>query len=127
LTVTTPYGSSSRSVAVQPAAPEIFLVSATLGAILNQDQTLNSPANPATRGQAIVIYATGLAPSLSAPVTVIVNGTSLKPFYAGPAPGFAGLDQVNVIVPPNTPPGLAIPVSIQQQGAASNTVSVAIQ
>ena len=47
---------------VAPSAPGIFTVDASgvgPGAILNQDSTVNSPSNPANRGSAVALFATG--------------------------------------------------------------------
>jgi uncharacterized protein (TIGR03437 family) len=63
----------------------------------------------------------------SAPVTVLLNGTELSPLFAGLAPGFVGLYQVNVTVPAATPPGLGIPLTLKVGGQTSNSVLVALQ
>jgi uncharacterized protein (TIGR03437 family) len=46
--------------------------------------------------------------------------------FSGLAPGFVGLYQVNVRVPPNTPSG-PIDVLIHMGGQTSNTVKMAVQ
>jgi uncharacterized protein (TIGR03437 family) len=133
--VSSPFGSASQSVTIQAVAPEIFQLTGGGGAILNQNGSLNTPATPASRGSTIVIYCTGLgavAPqgSLSVattPASAVLNGTQLPVAYAGLAPGFVGLYQVNLAIPVATPPGTAIPLSIQQGGIAGNSVKVAIQ
>jgi uncharacterized protein (TIGR03437 family) len=105
---------------VIPATPGIF-------SILNQDNSLNSPSNPAARGSTIQIYATGMGatspPSVTGeisagdrnqpilPVSAAIGGVSAAVTYAGPAPGaVAGLFQVNVTVPQNLSAGAALPV-----------------
>jgi len=45
----------------------------------------------------------------NAPVTVVLNGTELPSSFAGLAPGFVGLYQVNVTIPANTPPDWGFP------------------
>jgi len=47
--------------------------------------------------------------------------------FAGLAPGFIGLYQVNVVIPSNTPPGLGIPLTLKQGGVLSNSVGISIQ
>ncbi len=86
------------------------------GAILNQDGSVNSPANPAAQGSIVTLYATGLGqtdppgvdgavyagklPRLRAPVTVRFAGLAGEVLYAGPAPGMvAGVMQINVRLP----------------------------
>ena len=99
------YGSAQQAVTVSAVAPGIFLVgNPPLGAIENQNCSLIGPSNPLPRGQSLVIYATGLGAvtqsgqlfNTSAPVTVLLNGTELPTSYAGLAPGYIGLYQVNV-------------------------------
>jgi minor extracellular serine protease Vpr len=47
--------------------------------------------------------------------------------FSGLAPGLLGVYQVNILIPPNAPAGDAVPVALSIGGAASNTVSIAIQ
>ncbi len=82
----------------------------------NPDGTTNGLLNPAAKGGFIVVYASGLgavSPPLAAgalpPVTPLSNvtgtvaayigGVSAPVLYAGTAPGFPGLYQVNLTVP----------------------------
>jgi uncharacterized protein (TIGR03437 family) len=82
---------------------------------VNQDGSLNSSAHPAPAGSIVTLYATGLgqtspagvdgqAPSniasqYGSAVQVTINGIAGDVLYAGIAPGFAGLSQINVRVP----------------------------
>lgn len=131
LQVRSAFGSAQQSVAVAAVAPAIFQIG-TLGAVTNQDNTLNTPLNPLVRGQALVVYCTGLGAvdptgTAAVPITVVLNGQELRPFYAGTTPGVPGLYQVNVIVPTATPPSLATTLALKQGGALSNVVNVAIE
>ena len=130
------YGSSQQAVTVSAVAPGIFLIgNPPLGAITNQNFNLVGPSNPLPRGQSLVIFATGLGAvtqsgqyfRTSAPVTVVLNGTELPASFAGLAPGFIGLYQVNVTIPAGTPPGLGIPLTLKVGGQQSNSVLVALQ
>jgi uncharacterized protein (TIGR03437 family) len=114
-------------------------------AILNQDSSANSAGNPAARGAVIQIYATGLgateppvqsgypapgAEPLARVATlpeVRIGGHAAALHFAGLAPGFVGLYQVNVEVPTAVEPGSAVPLVILQNGVSSNTVTVAIR
>ena len=135
--VVTAYGSMQQTVTVSSVAPGIFLVgSPATGAVENsQDNSLNASANPLNRGGALVIYATGLGAvtkqgSLSltaATVTAILNGVEMPVSYAGLAPGYTGLYQVNLIVPTQTAPGLGLSLVLKQSGQLSNTVFVSLQ
>jgi uncharacterized protein (TIGR03437 family) len=61
------------------------------------------------------------------PVTVTVGGVSAAVPFAGLAPGFVGLYQVNATVPTGVAPGASVPVVLSVAGAASVPVTVAIQ
>lgn len=101
--------------------PGIFVVNGQ-GAILNQDETVNSPANPAKLGSIVSIYATGTGP-LSTPladgavtpipppydvlqlgVQVTFDSVAGEVLWAGSAPGLiAGVTQINVQLPADLP------------------------
>ena len=107
LQVTTPNGSATTGIHVVPVAPSIIAVIA--------QNSLCSASNPATQGGNVTVYITGLgapispaitgqaappaANAMAAAVQVWLDNTSLQPMYAGLAPGFAGLSQVNFAVP----------------------------
>jgi uncharacterized protein (TIGR03437 family) len=67
--------------------------------ILNQDEQVNGQEHPAQAGSILQIYATGL--STSGTITARVNGNVVDPAYSGPAPGIAGVQQVNIQLPDN--------------------------
>ena len=132
---------------VASTAPGIFtLVSGTPGpgAVLNQDFSPNSAQNPAKAGSVILIYATGLGATIPPAVAgqpagisplsvtaqtpvVTIGGVAATVQFAGLAPNFVGLYQINAQIPAGTAPGNAVPVQIQIGGAISNTVTVAVQ
>lgn len=106
--VVTANGVSSApfKVPLSSAAPAIF----TPG-VLNQDSTVNSPANPAALGSVVQIFLTGMPDSGATATVTIQNRGGLVPLYAGAAPGLMGLEQVNVAVPADllgTPSNLTI-------------------
>jgi uncharacterized protein (TIGR03437 family) len=116
------------SVPVAAAAPGIFTLDSTgagPAAVLNEDNSVNGPSQPAARGSAIQIFATGIpvagavtgsitpaaAPDSAEAVSVGIGGATARILYAGPAPGeVAGVIQVNAIVPDIAPTGPAIPI-----------------
>lgn len=133
---------------VAPAAPGVFTVGSTgqgQGVILNQDFSLNSPSNPASRNSIVSIYADGMGqtnpPGIDgaimgtalstavAPVSASINGVDAEVLYAGTAPGIvAGVFQVNVRVPQAAAPGSAVPLVLSAGGASSQAgVTLAIQ
>ena len=56
-----------------------------------------------------------------------IGGADAHVEFAGLTPGFAGLFQVNVVVPQGAATGNAVPVSISVAGQTSNVVTMAIQ
>jgi uncharacterized protein (TIGR03437 family) len=111
-------------------------------AVLNQDNSINGPANPAARGTEIQIFATGdgitSPPGITGGITkgagnppllsvkVLIGGIEAPVEYAGAAPGeAAGVLQVNVLVPFNAPVGSAVPIALTI-GDAMSTPGVTI-
>jgi uncharacterized protein (TIGR03437 family) len=93
--VVTVDGAISAPVTVQiaPFEPGIFA-----GALLNQDSTVNGMGNPAAAGSVIYFYATGL--SGSGTITARIGSMELTDlYYAGPAPGYPGVQQINLVLP----------------------------
>jgi uncharacterized protein (TIGR03437 family) len=139
--------SSLVNVPVTSASAGIFqLPGSTQGVILNQDNTVNSPSNPAARGSVVQVYATGqgavqpplttgqLAPALGPlsnaqqAVTATIGGQTADVRFAGMAPNFVGLLQVNVAVPLGAPQGSSVPIMLNIGGALSQpNVTLAIQ
>jgi len=61
------------------------------------------------------------------PVTVTIGAQPARVTFAGLAPGFAGVYQVNAEVPAGISPGDAVAVVIIQGGSASNTATIAVR
>jgi len=132
---------------VTPSAPAVFTLSgggAGQGAILNQDSTVNSPANPAQRGSIVALFATGagqtnppgtdgliataVLPQPRLPVSIEIAGANADVLYAGAAPGMiAGVLQVNCRIPDGVPNGASIPLVLKVGAAASPPVMVAVR
>ena len=114
---------------VAGAVPGIFAVSGGTGqaVAINQDGTVNSASNPAARESVVVLYATGQGQDLSA-VSLTIGGYSAALPYAGPAPGFPGLMQINAQVPGGfLPPGI-LPVVLSIGSANSQDgVTIAVK
>lgn len=107
---------------VLPSMPGLFTADSSgfgQGAILNQNNSFNSAANPASPGDVVVLYGSGAGqtnpagvdgqvaalplPVFTQPVRVFIDGQEAELLYAGPAPGLVeGIFQVNARVPPNT-------------------------
>ena len=100
----------AQSIAsIVAAVPATFTIAHGTGqaAAINQDGTLNSRDTPASRGSIVTLYATGEGvrhpgESLASPVlpvSLTIGGKRAEILYAGAAPGFAGLMQINARVP----------------------------
>ncbi|MBI1358078.1 MAG: hypothetical protein GC160_27405 [Acidobacteria bacterium] len=107
---------------------------------------LNQFTRPARPGQTIILWATGLNNADGArKVRVALTGRSgqpsvsrwfdttgfafleLTPFYAGPAPGLPGVDQVNVTLPTEgLPEGCFVDVSLSVDNAGLGSTTIAI-
>jgi len=126
------------------------------GAILNgADNTVTAPSgtfhgsHPAKPGDVIVIYAAGLGPVTPTLPSGLGSGANGTPYpqlvslpqiligqqpipaanlqFAGLAPSYVGLYQLNVQLPANVPTGNAVPVEIiTAEGQTSNTVTIAV-
>ncbi len=107
-------------IPVRTARPAIFTANASgtgAGAILNQDSSVNTAANPANAQSIVSIYATGLGQTnpasvdgqismgqstFATPLTATINGQTAEVLYAGGAPGLIpGLAQINLRLPAN--------------------------
>jgi uncharacterized protein (TIGR03437 family) len=157
-TIQVQYGTESASLELPQyeVEPAIFSVNGQ-GAIVNQDGTVNTPANPARLGSIVSIYATGtgyltdmarttLNPIPDGQVTPIpppyyvtqiygpqvtfagVPGTTL---FSGSAPGLiVGVTQINVQLPAVLPSGTAlgaVPVILDLAGTPSPPVLISVK
>jgi uncharacterized protein (TIGR03437 family) len=144
-------GRSSNVVTlpVRASAPALFLKSGDAGEVvaINQDGSINSPARPARPGEVVILYATGegvtnppapdggLAPvteplqrPVARPISVRFGSSFGDVLFAGSAPGFAGLLQLNVRIGPESPIGDAVSVQLAIGGELSQdgaTISIA--
>ncbi len=133
--VTAPTGTAQQDILLTATAPAIFTLSGSQGAILNRDNTINSPRNPAKRGDFVVVFGTGLGAVVAdgalmrtqVSARASLGGVSVPILFSGLAPGFTGLYQINVSLPSSLAPGLTLPLTIQQGNSTSNTVQVAVQ
>jgi uncharacterized protein (TIGR03437 family) len=129
--------------------PGVFSINGQ-GAIVNQDGTVNTPANPAVLGSYVSLYGTGLG-QLTTPVidgglapipppydpttlvaaNVIFAGVSQGSSWLGAAPGLVeGVTQINVKLPATLPGGTnlaAVPVIVNAVGLDSPPVSISVK
>jgi uncharacterized protein (TIGR03437 family) len=143
---------AASSVSMSAASPgilqEVYTGQLRQAAVLNQDNTPNSPSNPATRGSVIQIFATGAGfvpgappdgtppqspvPTPAPPPNVIVGaclvddtactmetGEHIK--YSGLS-AYPGVWQLNVQIPMNTAPGSQVPLLVGIDNIFSTSV-----
>jgi uncharacterized protein (TIGR03437 family) len=137
-----------ETIIVGASQPGIFTVNQQgtgQGAILDKDGKLVDASAPAKAGDIVQVFCTGLGPTnpavasgqagpksepLARAVAAVEARIGDKPavvHFAGLAPGFVGLYQVNVQVPDGLAPGPAVSLVLTQNGVASNTVTLALQ
>jgi uncharacterized protein (TIGR03437 family) len=125
-------------------APALFSTSTGFAIATHLNGSLLTDASPGQPGEYVVVYATGLgatnpdptpgeAPSTAAAIdsstslNVSLNGAALPPnlvLYAGVTPGYAGLYQLNIQLPPRVPADAVIQVSVGTQSSGSLKLAV---
>ena len=132
-------GSHTINVLVEPAAPSVFTqdssgigAAAALRAVNN---VLVTADNPLHVGEYVELFLTGLG--VTAPLngldyanqrpTVMISGQDCRVTYAGRAPGYPGLDQINCVVPSGLSSDDLAPLTVTSGIRSSNTVTVAVR
>jgi adhesin/invasin len=135
--------SSSLTSSVTSLQPGLYVYENLRAKALNQDLTLHTPQTPIPAGSYVILYLTGMgsttppvadgqpAPAnplaiLNGRVQVTVGGLPANVSFAGLAPGFAGLVQVNAQIPAGFAPGDE-PVFVSINGVASNTGLITVK
>jgi uncharacterized protein (TIGR03437 family) len=143
-------GGTRALLASQPHAsmlmavdPGLFVTGGRRAAALNGDLSAHTAATPLPAGSHVILFITGegpvtppvpdgtAAPSsplslIDAQVTVTIGGQPAAADYKGLAPGFAGLAQLNVIVPVGLQPGDQ-PVLVSINGVPSNVGVITVK
>jgi uncharacterized protein (TIGR03437 family) len=142
--------SVGQDVLFSPTDPAVFSADASgLGQgdvfqVVGSSFVLVNPANPAQAGDTVTLYAAGLgavtvATAAGSPpptgqlvyasgsVTATIGGVPATVSFAGLAPGFAGVYQVNVVVPTGVAPGNSVPLVLTISGNQSPAVTMAIR
>jgi uncharacterized protein (TIGR03437 family) len=144
--------SVQQSATIAPFAPGIFtlnMLGSGQGAVevaptAQIAGAAGAGSGPVSRGAYIAIFCTGLGAVTNQPATgaaaassplsitttlpvVTVGGVAAQVTYSGLAPGFAGLYQVNAIVPASVAPGGSVNLFLSIGGVQSNTVTIAVQ
>jgi uncharacterized protein (TIGR03437 family) len=144
--ITTP-----QPVVIAQARPGVFTIDQSgqgqghiYRALTDGSQRLASASDPAGAGDIVVIYCNGLGstnPSVAAgaaapasplavtanPVSVTVGGQPVTILFAGLAPGFTGLYQINAQLPAGISPGADVPMVITVAGQSSVPVTMGVR
>jgi uncharacterized protein (TIGR03437 family) len=120
-----------------PAAPGLFQLNATNAVATQVNGSVLTPSSPAKPGDIVVLYATGLGETTppavygqlptaaarlvaGANLSILLDGVAVASgniLYAGVAPGYAGLYQINLTLPKST--GANPEIRLQLDGASS--------
>ena len=134
--------SNAVTVNVLGAAPGLFSSSSGQAIVQNSDYTLNGPSNPAKAGSTIMAYLSGsgtvspavadgaAAPSntlvyLNSASSATIGSSTAQVSFAGLAPGFVGLVQMNIVVPSDLPTG-NYPLTVTIGGETSNPATISL-
>jgi uncharacterized protein (TIGR03437 family) len=136
-------GSNAVTMNVRAATPGVFTNTSGVGpgAIFNQDNSPNSPVNPASRGSVVTVYTTGVGQTDPAgidgllvdmasprlPVSATIGGVTAAISSAAAIPGqIPGSIQIKLTVPPISPSGAAVPLQVTIGGGTAAPVSLAV-
>ncbi len=141
--------SPGQNATMAEYGPGIFTYARTAAAldpiiVHGVDNTLVTPASPATANEILVIYATGVgsfdhppatgAPAAVSPLamslvtpTVTVGSGSASVLFAGLTPGFVGLVQINIQLPSPLPSGSSLPLVLAFGSSKAPAVNLSVQ
>ena len=130
LTVQNAAGSHSVNLLVEAAVPAIFTQDASgrgpAAALNARDSSLITASNPLHASDYVELFTTGLGTTGQQP-TVTISGKDCPVSFAGRAPGFVGLDQINCQIPSGLSADPSAPVAISAGGRTSNVATLALQ
>ncbi len=138
LTVSNGSGKRTVNVFVEAAMPAIFTLDGSgtgpAAAINASNDGVVSSTNPLHAGDYVELYATGLGATTTQggldyanqQPTVTIGGSDCPVSYAGRAPGYLGLDQINCVVPSGLGANTAAPVVVTSGIRSSNVATLAV-
>ena len=148
ITITTPSVAVSSPVVLNPVAPGLFTADESGTGVAAAYLVTNGPngqqlmliadcvaghctpvpLDVSSGETALELWGTGIQNRASlSDVVVMVGNQTLAAAYAGPAPGFIGEDQVNVLLPATLAGSGTANITISISGSVSNVVTAAFQ
>jgi uncharacterized protein (TIGR03437 family) len=136
LSVRTSTGAHKINILMEPAVPAIFTQANTGSGPAAAAQALTgvtiTTQSKARAGDAISLYLTGLGATetrdglqwAKLQPKVFVGNLEAQILYAGRAPGFAGLDQINFVVPAAVVSGDNTPLRVESNRRVSNIATL---
>jgi uncharacterized protein (TIGR03437 family) len=147
IAISAPSGSQTGTVQVAAVAPGMFSANQTGKDVAAADIVTNTGGGSQTVGEvadcrpgtcvgipldvssgqaALVLYGTGVGSVALSSVSVQIGSQTLPASYAGPAPTYVGLDQVNVMLPASLAGSGTVNVTVLVAGTPSNVLTVNI-
>jgi uncharacterized protein (TIGR03437 family) len=149
-TITVQNGSATSNTVTVPVAataPGVYSLDQSgsgSGAILHANFSLVNDASPASAGETVLIYLTGMGstnPTVAdgtagnastlynvvAPATIYVGGQPGTVMFNGLAPGYPGLYQINVTLPATLPGTGRLPLAIGTNNAYHDQVDISVK
>ncbi len=132
-------GAHTVNVLVEPAVPAIFTQdgsgSGPASALKASNNQVISASNTLQAGDYVELFLTGLGITTNRDgldwanqqPTVTIAGRPCAVTYAGRAPGYKGLDQINCQIPAGIPPNPAAQIMIFSGQRSSNVATLAMQ
>jgi uncharacterized protein (TIGR03437 family) len=138
LTVQNGAGKHTVNIFVEAAAPALFTEGSSgtgpVAALKAVDQSLVTAANPLHAGDAVELFGTGLGLTAAShglmvavqQPTVTVGGDNCPVTFAGAAPNYIGLDQINCTIPAGIS-SLSAPIVVTSGARTSNAATLAVE
>jgi uncharacterized protein (TIGR03437 family) len=148
ITINTPSGAITSPVDLNPVAPTLYAANQNGMGVAAAELVTNGSTgqqtvvttfdkgcapgncsavslNVSSGTSALVLFGTGIQGRAAlSDVTVNIGSLTLTPFFAGAAPNFTGLDQVNVMLPASLAGTGTVNVSVTIAGIQSNVVTL---
>ena len=128
-------GKHALNIMVEPAVPSLLPQPNNAASARHATGEVVTTSNPARLGEYVSLFATGLGSTVAQnglqwatlQPTVFIDGKPANIIFAGRAPTYVGLDQLNVQIPQGVHSGASVPVVVVSGSRVSNSVLLAVQ